>query len=56
MGNEPDITENQTLDVKNVLYSKNPALARGIPGFCDKLSEKDCAQDELNEFLNNGDI
>jgi 1-acyl-sn-glycerol-3-phosphate acyltransferase len=52
MGNEPDITENQTLDVKNVLYSKNPALARGIPGFVINYLKRIVHQDELNEFLN----
>jgi putative hemolysin len=53
MGNEPDITENQTIDVKNVLYSKNPALARTIPGFVINYLKRIVHQDEINKFLIN---
>jgi putative hemolysin len=51
MGNEPNITENQTIDVKRVLYTKNPALARAIPGFVINYLKRIVHQDELNEFL-----
>ena len=53
MDNEPDITENQTIDVKNVLYSKNPALARIIPGFVINYLKRIVHQDEINKFLIN---
>jgi 1-acyl-sn-glycerol-3-phosphate acyltransferase len=43
--------ENQKIDVKNVLYSKNPALARAIPGFVINYLKRIVHQDELNEFL-----
>jgi putative hemolysin len=43
--------ENQTIDVKNVLYSKNPALARTIPGFVINYLKRIVHQDEINEFL-----
>ena len=44
-------TENQKIDVKNVIYSKNPALARAVPGFVINYLKKIVHQDELNEFL-----
>jgi Putative hemolysin len=44
-------TENQKIDVKNVIYSKNPALARSVPGFVINYLKKIVHQDELNEFL-----
>ena len=44
-------TENQKIDVKNVIYSKNPALARAVPGFVINYLKKILHQDELNEFL-----
>jgi putative hemolysin len=53
MGIEPDVTENQTIDVKNVLYSKNPALARIIPGFVINYLKRIVHQDEINKFLIN---
>jgi 1-acyl-sn-glycerol-3-phosphate acyltransferase len=43
--------ENQKIDVKNVLYSKNPALARAIPDFIINYLKRVVHQDELNEFL-----
>jgi putative hemolysin len=51
MDNEPDITENQTIDVKSVLYSKNPTLAKAIPGFVINYLKRIVHQDELNVFL-----
>jgi 1-acyl-sn-glycerol-3-phosphate acyltransferase len=44
-------TENQKIDVKNVIYSKTPALARSVPGFVINYLKKIVHQDELNEFL-----
>jgi 1-acyl-sn-glycerol-3-phosphate acyltransferase len=51
MVSEPVIIENQTIDVENVLFSKNPALARVVPGFVVNYLKKIVHQDELNEFL-----
>jgi 1-acyl-sn-glycerol-3-phosphate acyltransferase len=44
-------SENQKIDVKNVIYSKNPALARAVPGFIINYLKRIVHQDELNEFL-----
>ena len=44
-------TENQKIDVKNVLFSKSPALARTIPAFVINYLKKIVHQNELNEFL-----
>jgi putative hemolysin len=43
--------ENQKIDVKNVLHSKNPALSKAIPGFVINYLKRIVHQDELNEFL-----
>jgi 1-acyl-sn-glycerol-3-phosphate acyltransferase len=43
--------ENQKIDVKSVLYSKNPAVARAIPGFVINYLKRIVHQDDLNEFL-----
>jgi len=51
MGSEPAGSENQKIDVKAVLYSKNPSLARTIPGFVINYLKKIVHQDQLNEFL-----
>jgi 1-acyl-sn-glycerol-3-phosphate acyltransferase len=44
-------TENQKIDVINVIYSKNPALAKAVPGFVINYLKRIVHQDELNEFL-----
>jgi 1-acyl-sn-glycerol-3-phosphate acyltransferase len=46
-----DNTENQTIDVNKVLYSKSPVLARSLPSFVINYLKKIVHQDELNEFL-----
>jgi 1-acyl-sn-glycerol-3-phosphate acyltransferase len=51
MESASEIGENQKIDVKKVLYSKNPALARAIPGFVINYLKRIVHQDELNEFL-----
>jgi 1-acyl-sn-glycerol-3-phosphate acyltransferase len=51
MVSEPVISENQTIDVENVLFSKNPSLAKAVPGFIVNYLKKIVHQDELNEFL-----
>ena len=51
MVSDPGISENQTIDVENVLFSKNPTLARTIPGFVINYLKKVVHQDELNTFL-----
>jgi len=51
MGSEPVSPENQKIDVKAVLYSKNPSLARAVPGFVINYLKKIVHQDQLNEFL-----
>ena len=51
MDNSPADTGNQRIDVENILYSKNPSLARAIPGFVINYLKKIVHQDELNDFL-----
>jgi 1-acyl-sn-glycerol-3-phosphate acyltransferase len=51
MENSPNPSENQKIDVKNVIYLKNPALSRAVPGFIINYLKKIVHQDELNEFL-----
>lgn len=51
MGNDKDTTENQKIDVKSIIYSKNPALGRAIPGFVINYLKRIIHQEELNEFL-----
>jgi putative hemolysin len=51
MDSSPNPSENQKIDVKNVIYSKNPALARAVPGFVINYLKRIVHQDELNEFL-----
>jgi putative hemolysin len=47
-----ELIENQKIDVENVIYSKNPALARTIPGFVINYLKRIIHQDELNVFMN----
>ena len=43
--------ENQKIDLEKVLFSKNPALTRAIPGFVINYLKRVVHQDELNVFL-----
>jgi len=51
MYSESDNNETQKIDVENVIYSKNPTLAKTLPGFVINYLKKIIHQDELNEFL-----
>jgi len=51
MDSGPEKVEIQELDVENILYSKNPALKRIIPGFVINYLKRIVHQDELNDFL-----
>jgi 1-acyl-sn-glycerol-3-phosphate acyltransferase len=42
---------NQRIDVESILFSKNPSLARIIPGFVVNYLKKIVHQEELNTFL-----
>jgi 1-acyl-sn-glycerol-3-phosphate acyltransferase len=51
MENKPEISEIPQIDVERVLFSKNPALAKAVPGFLVRYLKRIVHQDELNEFL-----
>jgi putative hemolysin len=51
MAISPYKNEIQRIDVEKVLSSKNPGLARAIPGFIINYLKRIVHQDELNEFL-----
>jgi putative hemolysin len=51
MDSTDDNKKNQKIDVEKVLFSKNPALAKTIPGFVINYLKRIVHQDELNEFL-----
>jgi 1-acyl-sn-glycerol-3-phosphate acyltransferase len=48
-----EISDNSVLqiDVEQILYSKNPALRKVIPGFIVRYLKRIVHQDEINEFL-----
>jgi 1-acyl-sn-glycerol-3-phosphate acyltransferase len=52
MDSTPGKTESQKIDVEKVLYSKNPALRKVMPGFIVNYLKRIVHQDELNVFLN----
>ena len=43
--------EGLQIDVEEVLYSKNPALKKAVPGFVIRYLKRIVHQDELNDFL-----
>jgi putative hemolysin len=51
MDTSADQTEIQKIDVEKVLYSKNPGLAKAIPGFILNYLKRIVHQDDLNGFL-----
>jgi putative hemolysin len=51
MDNNSSNEQNQKIDVENVLFSKNPALAKVIPGFVISYLKRIVHQEELNVFL-----
>jgi putative hemolysin len=46
----PEITE-KFIDVRRVLSSKNPRLAKSLPGFMFRILEKIICQDKINDFM-----
>lgn len=51
MDNTSTNSGNQRIDVESILFSKNPSLARIIPGFAINYLKKIVHQEELNTFL-----
>ncbi|MCX6321924.1 MAG: 1-acyl-sn-glycerol-3-phosphate acyltransferase [Bacteroidia bacterium] len=51
MASAPDKKEIQKIDVKKILYSKNPALKKALPGFVVNYLKRIVHQDDLNGFL-----
>jgi putative hemolysin len=51
MDNTSTNSGNQRIDVEGILFSKNPSLARVIPGFVINYLKKIVHQEELNAFL-----
>jgi putative hemolysin len=49
-GELPEITE-KFIDIERVFSSKNPRLARSIPGFVFSLLKRIIHQDEINQFM-----
>jgi putative hemolysin len=53
MESAPGEMANQPIDVEKILYSKNPAFKKIIPGFVVNYLKRIVHQDELNYFLTN---
>jgi 1-acyl-sn-glycerol-3-phosphate acyltransferase len=51
MDESSDNNKLQKVDVAQILYSKNPALKKSVPGFVIRYLKRIVHQDELNEFL-----
>jgi 1-acyl-sn-glycerol-3-phosphate acyltransferase len=51
MAESPGMDNVLQIDVEQVLYSKNPALKKAVPGFIIRYLKRIVHQDELNEFL-----
>jgi putative hemolysin len=51
MDNITDTTETGKIDVDRILRSKNPAIARAVPGFVVNYLKRIVHQDDLNNFL-----
>lgn len=50
MNNSPE-NDSLKIDLEQVLYSKNPALKKAVPGFIIKYLKRIIHQEELNHFL-----
>jgi len=46
----PEITD-RFIDIRRIFRTKNPRLAKSIPGFIFRLLEKIIHQDEINDFI-----
>jgi 1-acyl-sn-glycerol-3-phosphate acyltransferase len=51
MASAPNKKEIQKIDVEKILYSKNPALKKAVPGFVVNYLKRIVHQDDLNGFL-----
>ena len=51
MNGESGKSEIPKIDIEKVIYSKNPALKKTVPGFIIKYLKKIVHQEELNSFL-----
>jgi putative hemolysin len=51
MAESPGTNNVLKIDVEQVLYSKNPAFKKAVPGFIIRYLKRIVHQDELNEFL-----
>jgi len=51
MTESPEANDVLKIDVEQILYSKNPALRKVVPGFIVRYLKRIVHQDELNEFL-----
>lgn len=51
MTESPETNQALQIDVEQVLYSKNPALKKAVPGFIIRYLKRIVHQNELNEFL-----
>ena len=51
MTESPDSNDILKIDVEQILYSKNQALRKVVPGFIVRYLKRIVHQDELNEFL-----
>jgi len=51
MGSAPAKNEIQKIDVEKILYSKNRAFKKTVPGFVVNYLKRIVHQDELNDFL-----
>ena len=51
MSGPSEINDILQLDVEKILYSKNPAIKKAVPGFIINYLKRIVHQDELNDFL-----
>jgi hypothetical protein len=51
MGENVTINRIKPVNIRNIFFSKNPSLARLLPGFIFRYLEKIAHQKDINEFL-----